>query len=270
MVHSAAGHIPCGGGLVAARPFRAPHHTISQPGLIGGGRPPRPGEISLAHRGVLFLDELPEFPRHVLESLRQPLEAGEAAITRAGWTVRLPCSFQLIAAMNPCPCGLWQDPRGGCRCTPNAITRYRARVSAPLLDRIDIHQRMASVSYRELSLLEEAEDSAAMLARVMVAWERQRARFATVERVYRNAHMRLQQIRSHCRLDDRCQGLLRMGLASLGLSPRAYHRVLKLARTLADLEDRPEIGERHVIEALGYRDLDRANGDGAETAGEPP
>jgi len=267
MVHSAAGHIPSGQGLVAARPFRAPHHTISQPGLIGGGRPPRPGEISLAHRGVLFLDELPEFPRHVLESLRQPLEAGEAVITRAGWTVRLPCAFQLVAAMNPCPCGLWEDPRGGCRCTPHAIARYRARLSAALLDRIDIHQRMASVTYQELSLLEEAEDSAGMLSRVMVAWQRQRARFKGEERTYCNAQMRLQQIHEHCHLDDRSHGLLRMGLTSLGLSPRAYHRVLKLARTLADLEDQPAIGERHVIEALGYRDLDRAAREGAGAAG---
>jgi magnesium chelatase family protein len=267
MVHSAAGLIPSGLGLVSARPFRAPHHTISQPGLIGGGRPPRPGEISLAHRGVLFLDELPEFPRYVLESLRQPLEGEEVVITRAGWTVRLPCAFQFIAAMNPCPCGLWQDPRGGCRCTPNAIARYRARISGPLLDRIDIHQRMASVTYQELSLFESAEDSAAMLSRVMVAWERQRARFRGQERTYRNAQMRLQQIREHCRLDDRSQGLLQMGLTNLGLSPRAYHRVLKLARTLADLEDRAQIAERHVMEALGYRELDRGAQEGAAVSG---
>jgi magnesium chelatase family protein len=266
-VHSAAGLIPSGQGLVAARPFRAPHHTISQPGLIGGGRPPRPGEISLAHRGVLFLDELPEFPRSVLESLRQPLESGEVVIARSGWTVRLPSAFQFVAAMNPCPCGRWDDPRGGCRCTPTTMARYRARVSGPLLDRIDIHQRMASVTYLELSLLEEAEDSAAMLSRVMVAWERQKARYDGEERIYRNAQMRLQQIRQHCRLDDRSQGLLRMGLASLGLSPRAYHRVLRLARTLADLDDRPGIAERHVIEALSYRDLDRGNTGGAESSG---
>ncbi len=257
MVHSAAGLLPSGHGLVPARPLRAPHHTISEMGLIGGGRPPRPGEISLAHRGVLFLDELPEFTRSALEALRQPLEAGVVSIVRSGWSVRLPASFQLVAAMNPCPCGRMTDPKGGCGCSAYAIQRYRSRVSGPLLDRIDIHQNMASVTFRQMSLMEPADSSRTIHQRVMVAWERQRARYAGHPRVVRNAQMGQQEILDHCRLTERDRKLMHMALGRLDLSPRAYHRVLKLARTIADLADEPTLRHAHVSEAITFRDLDR-------------
>ncbi len=260
MVHSAAGLLPAGSGLIAQRPFRAPHHTVSRVGLIGGGRPPRPGEISLAHRGVLFLDELPEFYRDVLEGLRQPLESGTVTIVRAGTRVTFPCRFQLIAAMNPCPCGQRFDPRGGCRCTPRQIAMYVGRISGPLLDRIDLHVEMAHVSFQEMSLLRSSEDSRSVRVRVTAAWERQQARFAGSERVHFNAQMGLAEIREHCRLSDGPLGLLRMAMSRLRLSPRGYHRVLKVARTISDLAGQEEMGEEHVAEAIAYRVLDRGKG----------
>jgi magnesium chelatase family protein len=260
VVHSAAGLLPPGSGLLARRPFRAPHHTISPAGLIGGGNPPRPGEASLAHCGVLFLDELPEFRHDALETLRQPLEAGEVTIVRAAVSVSLPCRFQLMAAMNPCPCGRRLDPRGGCRCTPRQVACYLGRISGPLLDRIDLHVEMAAVSFREMSLLEPAEDSRAVGARVAAAWERQRGRFAGHPRVTFNAQMRVGEVREHCVLSTRPLGLLRMAMSRLSLSPRAYHKVLRLARTIADLAGAEEIGEAHVAEAVGYRGLDRGRG----------
>ncbi len=260
MVHGAAGLLPAGSGLLAKRPFRAPHHTITEVGLIGGGRPPRPGEISLAHRGVLFLDELPEFRRHVLEGLRQPLESGEVTISRAGVAVSFPSRFQLVAAMNPCPCGRRLDHRGGCRCSPQAIDRYLGRISGPLLDRMDIHLEMAPVTFAQMSLLRPAEDSMTVRSRVRAATERQSARFRDDPRVFFNAQMGLQAIRSHCHLRRRPLGILRMAVARLSLSPRAFHRVLRISRTIADLAGSEEIGEVHVQEAIGYRLLDRGVG----------
>lgn len=260
IVHSAAGLLLPGSGLLARRPFRAPHHTISAAGLVGGGRPPRPGEASLAHRGVLFLDELAEFHRDALETLRQPLESGWVSIVRVGVAVRLPCRFQLVAAINPCPCGRRLDPRGGCRCTPRQVTQYLGRISGPLLDRIDMHVEMSTVSFREMSLLEPAESSLAVAGRVAAAWERQRARFAEHPRVLFNAQMRVAEIREHCALSTRPLGLLRMAMSRLALSPRAYHKILRLARTIADLAGAEGITETHVAEAVGYRGLDRGRG----------
>jgi magnesium chelatase family protein len=260
IVHSAAGLLPPGVGLLARRPFRAPHHTISTAGLVGGGRPPRPGEASLAHRGVLFLDELPEFHRDALETLRQPLESGWVSIVRVGASVRLPCRFQLVGSMNPCVCGKRLDPRGGCRCTPRQVAQYLGRISGPLLDRIDMHVEMAAVSFREMSLLEPAENSLMVAGRVAAAWERQRARFAEHPRVLFNAEMRVGEIREYCALSTRPLGLLRMAMSRLFLSPRAYHKILRLARTIADLAGVDEIAEAHVAEAVGYRGLDRGRG----------
>jgi len=209
---------------------------------------------------VLFLDELPEFYRDVLEGLRQPLESGTVTIVRAGARVTFPCRFQLIAAMNPCPCGQRFDPRGGCRCTPRQIAMYVGRISGPLLDRIDLHVEMAHVSFQEMSLLRPAEDSRTVRVRVTAAWERQQARFANSERVSFNAQMSLAEIRQHCRLSDGPLGLLRMAMSRLALSPRGYHRVLKVARTIADLAGQEEMGEEHVAEAIAYRVLDRGKG----------
>jgi len=260
MVHSAAGLLEPGAGLVRQRPFRAPHHTTSQAGLVGGGRPPRPGEISLAHRGVLFLDELPEFQRCALESLRQPLETGEVRIVRAGCAVRFPARFQLVAAMNPCPCGKRLDPRGGCRCGAREVERYMHRISGPLLERIDIHIEMAPVSFQDMTLLRPAEGTLTLRGRVSRAWERQRERFTGHPRVLFNAQMALGEIREHCRIGPRPLGLLRMAVQKLGLSPRAYHKVLRLSRTIADLAGADEIAEAHVAEAIAYRVLDREGG----------
>ncbi len=257
VVHSATGLLAAGAGLLAQRPLRAPHHTITQIGLIGGGRPPRPGEISLAHRGVLFLDELPEFARHVLEALRQPLESGRVSITRMGSSVQFPCRFQFVAAMNPCPCGRRFDTRGGCRCTPRATARYLGRISGPLLDRIDIHIQMAPVSFGQLSLPGAAEDSLTVRTRVREAWERQRCRFKDHPRVLCNAQMGLAELREHCRIQGKPLGLLRMAVSRLALSPRAYHRILRLSRTIADLAASAHIGEVHVAESISYRLLDR-------------
>ncbi|MCK4412392.1 MAG: YifB family Mg chelatase-like AAA ATPase [Candidatus Eisenbacteria sp.] len=257
MVYSAAGLLPPGSGLLAQRPFRAPHHTVTRAGMIGGGSPPRPGEISLAHRGVLFLDELPEFRREVLEALRQPLESGAVAIVRASQSVRFPCRFQMIAAMNPCPCGRRLDPRGGCRCTPRMVANYLGRVSGPLIDRIDLHIEMATVRFRQISLTQPSEDSATVAGRAAAAWQRQQERFAGHPRVRLNAEMGLPEIREHCSLRRRSLGLLRMAMSRLNLSPRGYHRILRLSRTIADLGESDEIEEAHVAEAVSYRVLDR-------------
>ncbi len=259
-IQSAAGLLPPGSGLLTTRPFRAPHHTISPIGLTGGGRPPVPGEISLAHHGVLFLDELPEFRRHVLESLRQPLESGTVVISRVGKAVRFPSRFQFVGAMNPCPCGLRLDAKGGCRCTPRAVERYLGRISGPLLDRIDIHVEMLPLSFSQMSLLQPAEDSLTVHARVIEAWERQRRRFQGHPRILCNAQMGLQEIRTHCRLNGRPLGFLRMAVSRLGLSPRAFHRVLRLSRTIADLAASSRVREKHVAEAVSYRLLDRGIG----------
>ena len=244
-------------GLVAERPFRAPHHTISNAGLVGGGSNPMPGEISLAHNGVLFLDELPEFDRPVLEVLRQPLEEGEVTIARARATVRYPARFMLVASMNPCPCGHAGDPTRACVCAPGQVQRYLAKVSGPLLDRIDLHVEVTPVPFEDLGRREDAEPSADVRARVETARERQAERFAGTSR-YCNAQMTAREVRRHCRLDDAGRGLLKSALTRLGLSARAHDRILKVARTIADLAGAARVDATHVAEAIQYRSLDRA------------
>ncbi len=235
-IHSVAGLLTAEQSLCVSRPFRAPHHTISDAGLIGGGSTPRPGEVSLAHGGVLFLDELPEFRRNVLEVLRQPLEDGVVTLSRAALALTYPARFMLAAAMNPCPCGYSGDPRHGCRCAPLDIERYRSRVSGPLLDRIDIHLEVPPVAWRDLAPSAEGESSAAIRARVEAARAIQRHRFRGHPGVHANAHMAARDVRRYCVLSPPVERLLRDAVLRLGLSARAYHRVLKIARTIADLE----------------------------------
>ncbi|HEV2706017.1 MAG TPA: YifB family Mg chelatase-like AAA ATPase [Pyrinomonadaceae bacterium] len=256
-IHSVAG-LTGKAGLVTERPFRAPHHTISDAGLVGGGSTPRPGEVSLAHHGVLFLDELPEFDRSVLEVLRQPLEDQRVTISRAAMSLTFPASFMLAAAMNSCPCGFFNDPTRECRCTPLQIQRYVGRISGPLLDRIDIHIDVPAVRFKELSdsLAPESETSAAIRERVVRARARQRARLDG-EGVFANAQMSARLIRRHCRLDAECERMLEQSVTRLGLSARAYGRILKVSRTIADLDDADEIRPAHLAEAVGYRSLDR-------------
>ena len=254
-IHSVAGVLPVGQALVATRPFRAPHHTISDAGLIGGGAYPRPGEVSLSHHGVLFLDELPEFRRNVVEALRQPLEDHAVTITRAQIAIAYPADFTLVAAMNPCPCGYLSDTRRTCTCSPAAIRRYRARVSGPLLDRIDIHIEVPALAYDDLANKQSGEDSAQIRQRVNAARQRQLDRFAG--ELFCNAQMSTRHIRRHCSLDDAGQALLEKAMARLGLSARAYDRILKVARTIADLADAP-IQSQHLAEAIQYRALDRS------------
>jgi magnesium chelatase family protein len=256
-IHSVAGLLTSGQSLVAVRPFRSPHHTISDAGLIGGGSTPRPGEVSLSHHGVLFMDELPEFRRNVLEVLRQPLEDGDVTISRAAVSLSYPSRFMLAAAMNPCPCGYYGDTQRKCTCPPQGVQRYLARVSGPLLDRIDLHVEVPAVRYRELSDERLGEASEAIRERVTRARERQRERFASRAGLYANAHMKPRDIRDFCRIDEGGDALLRTAISRLGLSARAYHRVLKIARTIADLEAADEIGTAHVSEAIQYRSLDR-------------
>ena len=257
-IHSVGGRLNGAArhGLVAERPFRSPHHTISNAGLCGGGSNPMPGEISLAHNGVLFLDELPEFDRPVLEVLRQPLEEGEVTIARARATVRYPARFMLMASMNPCPCGHAGDPSRPCVCAPGAAQRYLAKVSGPLLDRIDLHVEVTPVPFEALNRREDAEPSAAVRGRVVEARARQAERFGA-EGVT-NAHMSSRQVRAHCRLGASGQALLKSALTRLGLSARAHDRILKVARTIADLGGAEAVGAEHVAEAVQYRSLDRA------------
>ena len=254
-IHSVAGILPIGQALVTTRPFRAPHHTISDAGLIGGGAYPRPGEVSLSHHGVLFLDELPEFRRNVVEALRQPLEDHAVTITRAQIALAYPADFTLVAAMNPCPCGYLADAHHTCTCSPAAIRRYRARVSGPLLDRIDIHIEVPALAYDDLANKESSENSAQIRQRVNAARQRQLDRFAG--ELFCNAQMSTRHIRRHCLLDDDGQALLEKAMARLGLSARAYDRILKVARTIADLADAP-IQSQHLAEAVQYRALDRS------------
>lgn len=256
-IHSVAG-LTGRAGLVTHRPFRSPHHTISDAGLIGGGAVPRPGEVSLAHQGVLFLDELPEFDRSVLEVLRQPLEDQKVTISRAAMSLTFPASFMLAAAMNPCPCGFWNDPTRECRCTPLQIQRYVGRISGPLLDRIDIHVDVPAVKFRELTgdPPADAEDSASIRQRVINARNRQRERF-TSDGIFSNAAMTPRLIRSYCRIDTESETMLERAMARLGLSARAYDRILKVSRTIADLDGSDEIKSDHVAEAVHYRSLDR-------------
>ena len=254
-IHSVAGVLPPGQALVATRPFRAPHHTISDAGLIGGGAYPRPGEVSLSHHGVLFLDELPEFRRNVVEALRQPLEDQAVTITRAQIAIAYPANFTLVAAMNPYPCGYLSDARRTCTCSPAAIRRYRARISGPLLDRIDIHIEVPALAYDDLANKQNGEDSAQIRQRVNAARQRQLDRFAG--ELFCNAQMNTRHIRRYCSLDAAGQALLEKAMARLGLSARAYDRILKVARTIADLADAP-IQSQHLAEAIQYRALDRS------------
>ncbi len=255
-VHSICGLLPPRQALLATRPFRAPHHTISDAGLIGGGNIPRPGEVSLAHNGVLFLDELPEFKRHVLEVLRQPLEDGQVTIARALSSLTYPARFMLAAAMNPCPCGYATDPSKECSCTPLQIQRYLARISGPLLDRIDIHIDVPPVKHRELTGEPSGEPSAAIRERVRRARQLQQERFRR-SKIYCNAHMSTRQIRRFCPVDGEAKSLLERAMDRLGLSARAYDRILKVGRTIADLEGVEDIQAEHVAEAIQYRSLDR-------------
>ena len=257
-VHSVAGLLPPGRALLTARPFRAPHHTISDAGLIGGGSNPRPGEVSLAQGGVLFLDELPEFRRNVLEVLRQPLEDGVVCLSRAAVSLTYPARFMLATAMNPCPCGWRGDPTRECHCNPLAIERYLGRISGPLLDRIDIHLAVPAVAWQDLSGQSEPEEPSAVIqARVEGARDTQRNRFKGRSGVRANAHMTARDIRQHCRLHSEADELLRAAMSRLALSARAYHRVLKIARTIADLAGSAELEPAHVAEAIQYRALDR-------------
>ena len=255
-IHSAAGRTLVEGLPFLCRPFRSPHHTISDVGLIGGGAIPGPGEISLAHHGVLFLDELPEFKRSALEVMRQPLEDGQVTISRSAGKVTLPCNFMLVAAMNPCACGYLGDARHECRCTPAQIQRYRARISGPLLDRIDIHVEAPALTVEELRRAEPGETSAAIRARVAAARLRQRARFAG-SRTSANARMTHAQIRAHCAIDSTLGRMLQQAMEELHLSARAYDRILKVSRTIADLAGAETIAANHLLEAIQYRSLDR-------------
>ncbi len=269
-IHSVAGVLDAEQGLVTQRPFRSPHHTISDAGLIGGGMMPRPGEVSLAHNGLLFLDELPEFPRNVLEVMRQPLEDGTVTIARAAMSLTFPARFMLAAAMNPCPCGYFNDKSRECVCTPPMIQRYVSKVSGPLLDRIDIHIEVPAVQYKELRSGTAAEGSKEIRARVLAARERQHARFleagertkgsarAASRAVFANAQMTTQQIRLHCELNSDAERLLERAMLQQGLSARAHDRILKVARTIADLEAAPTIAVKHIAEAIQYRTLDRS------------
>ena len=255
-VHSVAGLLKDGKALLDTRPFRTPHHTISDVALIGGGQFPHPGEVSLSHNGVLFLDELPEFKRSVLEVLRQPLENGEVTVSRAQASVTFPARFMLVSAMNPCPCGYLGDERHQCTCSPSAVARYRARVSGPLLDRIDIHIEVPAVAYKDLSSDHPGEGTAEIRARVMEARQRQLERFRG-ENIYANGQMKTRHIKKFCRLDDPAQRLMETAVQKLALSARAYTRVLKLSRTIADMDGQADIGPQHLSEAIQYRSLDR-------------
>ena len=256
-IHSVAGVLENGRGLAATRPFRSPHHTISDAGLIGGGAIPRPGEVSLGHNGVLFLDELPEFQRNVLEVMRQPLEDGFVNIARAAISVSFPARFMLAAAMNPCPCGYFGDGVRECHCTPPQIQRYVSKVSGPLLDRIDIHIEVPAVKFRELREGSQGEGSPEVRARVIEARRRQAARFAGEKNLYANAQMPPKVIRKYAAISAESEKLLESAMARLGLSARAHDRILKVARTIADLGGSEGIEAKHLSEAIQYRTLDR-------------
>ncbi|MDD3846290.1 MAG: YifB family Mg chelatase-like AAA ATPase [Syntrophorhabdaceae bacterium] len=255
-IHSIAGFLGADRALIMKRPFRSPHHSISDAGLIGGGHVPRPGEVSLAHNGVLFLDEFPEFRRHVLDALRQPLEDGDVTISRVNHAVTFPARFMLVAAMNPCPCGYLGDPKRACTCTGPQIYKYRSRISGPLLDRIDIHIEVPPVKISELALDRREEPSTAIRERVSRSRAIQRERY-TGKSFHANAQMPARAIRKYCPLEGAAQAMLEAAVDKWALSPRAYHRILKVARTIADVDTTEAITETHIAEAIRYRALDK-------------
>ncbi|MBT5794922.1 MAG: ATP-binding protein, partial [Deltaproteobacteria bacterium] len=261
-IHSIAGLIPSGTALITARPFRFPHHTISPAGLVGGGSIPGPGEISLSHNGVLFLDEFPEFPRATLELLRQPLEDGRLTISRAAMSLEFPCSFMLLASMNPCPCGYHGAPSGQgenrreCNCTPQQIQKYRSKISGPLLDRIDIHLTVPAVEYENLAAARQGESSKNIRERVVRSRQIQQERFRNSS-TRNNSGMTRKELEKHAQLSDASRKMLEQAMTKMGLSARAYDRILKVARTIADLAEQENIDTLHVAEAIQYRNLDR-------------
>ncbi|HOX54287.1 MAG: YifB family Mg chelatase-like AAA ATPase [Candidatus Omnitrophica bacterium] len=254
-IHSILGMVPHKTGIIANRPFRAPHHTCSDIALVGGGSNPKPGEISLAHNGVLFLDELPEFHRDVLEALRQPLEDGFVTVSRAAKSLNFPAKFMLVAAMNPCPCGFFTDPRKQCRCTPTKIHQYLSKISGPLLDRIDLHIEVPSLAYKDLACEQAAEASAVIKSRINLARKIQQERFAN--NIHSNSQMNHRQIKKYCAINEEAKQLIKMAINELGFSARAYDKILKISRTIADLAGSSEIRSEHISEAIQYRSLDR-------------
>ena len=256
-IHSIAGLLDNKKAILTTRPFRSPHHTISDAGLLGGGSNPGPGEVSLAHNGVLFLDELPEFRRQTLEVMRQPLEDGQVTISRAAGSLTFPSNFMLIAAMNPCPCGYFGDPKRPCRCNPRKIENYRQRISGPMLDRIDLHVEVPLVDFKSLASAKKGESSATIRERVVRARELQRERFREFSGVLTNSSMPSKLVREHCGLDTESSAFLEQAMEHLNFSARAYDRILKVARTLADLEGEKDIRSPHILEAIQYRSLDR-------------
>ena len=258
-IHSIAGKIGKGEGLISQRPFRSPHHTISEVALVGGGQSPLPGEISLAHNGVLFADELPEFNKHTLEVLRQPLEDRQITISRAKYTVTYPCSFMFVASMNPCPCGYYGDPTHTCVCTPGQIQRYMNKISGPLLDRIDIQCEIAPVPFKDLSKAAPGETSGQIRERVIKARAIQTERFNEVKGIHCNAQMTERMLHQFAEPDASSMDMLRIAMERLKLSARAYSRILKVARTIADLDGSEQVQLPHIAEAVGYRNLDRSD-----------
>lgn len=258
-IHSVVGLLGHGLSLLKTRPFRSPHHTTSYVGLVGGGTYPQPGEISLAHNGVLFLDELPEFKRSVLEVLRQPMEDRVVTIARARQTIEFPSNFMLVAAMNPCPCGYYNHPTQECTCQPGSVEKYLNKISGPLLDRIDLHVEVVPVPFEELSKHNTGENSKTVRERVIKARKIQTERFADVPNVHSNAQMTTKLIQRYCHLDEKCSLLLKNAMEKLDLSARAYDRILKVARTIADLDASENIQTQHLAEAIQYRSLDREN-----------
>jgi magnesium chelatase family protein len=258
-IHSVAGKLNAADSLMTERPYRSPHHTISDMALVGGGVNPQPGEISLAHNGVLFLDELPEFKRSVLEVMRQPLEDRQVTISRSRLSVEYPASFMLIASMNPCPCGFYNHPDKECICGPGIVQKYLSKISGPLLDRIDLHVEVTPVNFNELSSLKEAEKSACIRTRVIKAREKQDLRFAASPTLHCNAQMSPNMVRNVCQINDAGRSLIKKAMEKLGLSARAYDRILKVSRTIADLAESENIELEHLAEAIHYRSLDRDN-----------
>jgi magnesium chelatase family protein len=256
-IHSVAGILPKDKALVTERPFRNPHHTVSDAALVGGGSFPRPGEVSFANHGVLFLDELPEFKKNVLEVLRQPLEDSRVTVSRSKLTLEFPANFMLASAMNPCPCGYFTDPSKECTCAPPQIQRYMAKISGPLLDRIDIHIEVPAVKYKELSAETKSESSSVIRERVITARKIQLKRFNGLKHIYNNGDMGSKEVRTYCKLDSAGAELLKMAMTKLGLSARAYDRILKVSRTIADLDSSENILPQHISEAIQYRSLDR-------------